>query len=1035
MADPNPPPATPAAILDAQEVLERNTELERTLLEVPIEDTEEGGAATVVVGTTTASAATTEEAQQAEDHGRHDQQVQEEEGEEEEEEEDRFMVSSSSSGSDDENDQDEDAAFHTPFTSLKTGAGRPQSASSVSHVKKQLFLSATTPVPSTIQEGFAEEEDMEEDVSMQPGPSASALLSPALQFELPSHLPTDPVELQLVVSELALVYKASEAERAHLRLQVRALRCEETRLLAQAQQMAAREKDLEEHLLLLSQTKSGPGTAGGDPVVTLDLLRGQILEATRRELTEAKAALAEARQHCARLSAEKDAKAKETESFSEALREEIARLASQLASKTVLASASKRDGGAWKARAEAEAARAEELKELVQGLRDELRGAEKRLAEEESGRREAEALATTLGDRLQQARAELLDAQAQLRSVAGELDAYRRGRGSADAAEAMAAQMDALTQEHQAERLALEEELQAVRAELKGAREATTTSTPVRAAAGASPLFSPSYDVEKGMGHLLPQQRREHNLSDFIGLQRTDDGDDRKDEGTQTLALSSSSSSSSSLYLAEAATQEQQQEQQAEELFFWQNKAALLDEECHQLRQALCAQEEEAPHHAHGASAHLATELRSLHQRLQDEEALRAAQTRRMRKLAAKISACEVDLGEEELVLLPDDGADDEEDELPLGLGDILEGISRWATLWKARAWEDAKTEVRELEELRLHDHGDPSTSKDMVDSWMQTEEASSTALEQAAWEHARAVTEWQARVAALEEEVRQQRLVAATETTNARRAVAQQQEAEAFHATDKARLQASEETAVVVAKAVAEAKETWAEDEQRRLHHLYATFDQEKALKEHRWREKLQDIGQKVKFLQGALTKLTSKAKEKDREAARAVQALGEREGQVEELRARVERLGRDLMVKDLRLRELSEGLRRERKEAVALAAASSQASTTAAELDALEKRLRAEQEKELAVVVSCVRKKYRSRMAALQSAWEEERQALLQQKEKGSSSSSSSLRPRSHKNPAVAAAAATAVVAPSSIRSAGHRHHHHPRPAAAVL
>jgi hypothetical protein len=376
--------------------------------------------------------------------------------------------------------------------------------------------------------------------------------------------------------------------------------------------------------------------------------------------------------------------------------------------------------------------------------------------------------------------------------------------------------------------------------------------------------------------------------------------------------------------------------------------------------------------------------------------------------------------------------------ELSLGVGEVLDAVSRWAVLWKARAWEEVKAEVRELEEMRRCDDvssSSSSTTISRVDGWAQTDsnkkeeddewDAASSSWawqqqqQQLTWQHELEIAQWQARVTGLEEDLQQQRrsVQDAIEETRVKEEEHQQMMEKVETACEKekerataaasaaaglvqARVRREEErdegqedlatkTAVMVEEALSVAKLKWAQEERQRLQHLYSKFDQEKAVKEQRWREKLQEVGAKVKFLQGAFTKMSAKTKEKEREGMQAAHDLLDKQATEEELRARLERAGREVLLKNVKVRELAETLRRQQKETMARAVAASQAA--AAEVEKVKKQLSVEHEKEIDVVLTSVRKhlreKYKAKVLVMQQAWEEEKQAILFHQRSGSS------------------------------------------------
>jgi len=612
---------------------------------------------------------------------------------------------------------------------------------------------------------------------------------------------------------------------------------------------------------------------------------------------------------------------------------------------------------------------------------------------------------------------------------------------------------------------------------------------------------------------LLQQQQQQNDLREFLGGVNEEEEEEGGEEG-----MAGGRSQRASSFLArerlgggmdgfrvheqqmyremegkEWQQQQQQQrfhEEQEEKLLFWKDRAGELQQECNELREAVLEARTTATATAAttaltapAAPAADLLSLEALQLRIQEEEALRIAQARRMRVLAAKIGAGEVDVGGEGFRLLGvDEGEggegregreeEEEEEELPVGVGEVLDSVSRWAALWKARAWEEVKAEVRELEELRRRDDGISSSSSssssstscmhtvgvqtDISQNKEEEEEEESMASSAAAWrqqqqqltwQHELEIAQWQARVTSLEGDLQQQRRLVEEAVEEARVKKEEHQQAlekvEMAHEKEKERAAAAAtaaaglvqarvrreeeqeeeqegreaETAVMVAEALSGAKLEWAQEEQRRLQHVYSTFDQEKAVKEQRWREKLQEVGPKVKFLQGAFATLSAKAKEKEREAMQAAQVLLDRQGREEELRARLERVGRKMLLKDVKIREFAETLRRQQKETMARATAAREA--TAAEVEKVRKEMSVEHEKEIDVVLTSVRKhmreKYKAKVLGMQQAWEEEKQALLFHQHGGGGS---------RKRSTAAAAAASFSVAAASVSRGGASH-----------
>ncbi|TFJ86845.1 hypothetical protein NSK_001933 [Nannochloropsis salina CCMP1776] len=1023
-----------------------------------------------------------------------------------------FMISSSSSSGDgdyserddefdcreerlSEGHEEDERAFYTPFTSIKGPYGRDTSRFSQRNQsiifqasRKLLFEQAS----STMKVGDDHSEEDNGDWTglhappCRPFPSPTSPSAPfAPECLIPDHLPADPTELHLTVSELAVVLRASEAERKHLGLTVQALRAQESQLLTQIQGMAKKQHELEEHLLLHAQTEHGSdgGEAEERKSVTLELLRGQMLETARLEVDGLKAALEESQRSNIRVVEEQNAGRNEVGALTEALKAEIKRLASQLASKAALECAAKREAKEWESRAQMEAERADELERRIEEVQCEIQRAERQQREEERRRlaveatqEQAKAMARNLEDRLQQAHGDLLEAQTQLRNLEGELEAERRAGGGADAGQALALQMDALANQHRREIAALEEEVDRLRAEMAHAEisgMSDAMKTPLRPPARESGDSGRSALCRGAAQYLISCSPSPHGAQlSYLGLQdvggtriaekrspatvegrempsdcamllregEREEGEERTCAGVDTTR-SQSDLDDRSLLAQQIVREQALLAQQEKERQTWRREMEALKEERDQLQQVAPTLSSFPP------SSSALEELKSLRRKAQEDRERLGSNARLLRFLTEEIGRGDVDLGGDDRPWevrwqeKEDEEGDEGEEILPPEVRDLLEAVSRWAALWKARAWEEVKGEVMDLEETRWREkriekgNADERDERNDCDGasklheWRQTssvtEEETTVVLthaarrrheQQATPEHELMIAVWRARVTSLEVAVEEKdrMLQQALEEANRVKLVQETalKEAESAYEKDlnahvcrirvlekevsrlerEAQLETikkgqfeinADEVTAVVTDAVNQAKESWYEDERRRLDRIYLQFDQEKAAKDRRWREKFQEVGSKVQSLQYAFTELTKKTKEKEREAVQAAQILADREEREEEMRARLEQLDREVLLKDVTVRELKETLRREHKQILANAAAAKEAAE--AEVLALKKRMGTEHEKEMNVVILSVRKhmreKYKMKVLGIRQAWEEERRDLLLQ------------------------------------------------------
>lgn len=297
-------------------------------------------------------------------------------------------------------------------------------------------------------------------------------------FQVAVRTSCEPAELMGTISQVAVALRTSEMERRHLSLECRAMRSEQRRLNAQVQELAKRDRELEEHIILL-QAKMGE--AGAPQLGTLSMLRAQMLDAARAEADrsqqEARAAVA------ARDSAVQELEAVKRQGTQtiEALRQEMGCLTQQLAQATVRSAAQERERREMSVRQEREADHMVVLSEQVVELRE-------RLGDEQAGRREQEQglleardrLAqeeranVALGERIITLEGELQGAQARLREAQAEVDVLKRATVGADEEELerrFTAELERVRREHEEQRAALHEEAEQLRLELASLRD------------------------------------------------------------------------------------------------------------------------------------------------------------------------------------------------------------------------------------------------------------------------------------------------------------------------------------------------------------------------------------------------------------------------------------------------------------------------------------------------------------------------------------------------------------------------------------
>jgi hypothetical protein len=159
---------------------------------------------------------------------------------------------------------------------------------------------------------------------------------------LPQRMPTEPGEVQAVLSQLAVGLRTSELQRRHMVLQAQALKNEQARLVGQLQGMARRERELEEHVVLLSQA-GGEGPGGNQPP-TLRILRGTMLEAARAEAERLRREAEAATRARDKALAQLEESGKASEAVVRGLREELSRLTEQLGQRAVLQAVQEREG-------------------------------------------------------------------------------------------------------------------------------------------------------------------------------------------------------------------------------------------------------------------------------------------------------------------------------------------------------------------------------------------------------------------------------------------------------------------------------------------------------------------------------------------------------------------------------------------------------------------------------------------------------------------------------------------------------------------
>lgn len=274
----------------------------------------------------------------------------------------------------------------------------------------------------------------------------------------------DPAYLQACISKLSVALRTSELQRGHLHLTCQALRNEQGRLQQHVQELAHRERELEEHCTLL----------GARDDRSLGLLRGQLLEAARAEASKAKKrarALAAKAQGQAEVQAE--AQALERQSKVTALEEEVARLTSLLAQRAVLASAQVRQ---WEERDRLREAQVEESRALVAEvgvLKEQLARAEDGRALEAANRMEAEKKAEEecqasrrLQQKLEQTEALLNEAQQSIRELTSRLETTAHGEEE----ERFSLELGRMHKGFALERRRLEGEIESLRRELQEAQ-------------------------------------------------------------------------------------------------------------------------------------------------------------------------------------------------------------------------------------------------------------------------------------------------------------------------------------------------------------------------------------------------------------------------------------------------------------------------------------------------------------------------------------------------------------------------------------
>lgn len=283
----------------------------------------------------------------------------------------------------------------------------------------------------------------------------------------------EPAELVSIMSQMAVTLRASEMERRHLKLQCCALRNEQARLNAQVQSLARRDRELEEHVLLL-QAQLGDNAVSSPG--TLPLLRGQMLEAARAEAERAKQEAEAAAAARERVEVEKEAEVRQAHQQLEALREEMGRLAGQVAQSAVLSSAQEREWRERQRRQEQELKHMDSLSRDVERLSQELDEARaaRALEEQQHGatqRRlaEEEQATLSLNKKVEALEAEVAGAQARLREAQAEVVVLQRTLKAGEDEESgrLAGEMERMTQRFYEERRALEQRVEQLTAQLE----------------------------------------------------------------------------------------------------------------------------------------------------------------------------------------------------------------------------------------------------------------------------------------------------------------------------------------------------------------------------------------------------------------------------------------------------------------------------------------------------------------------------------------------------------------------------------------
>lgn len=159
---------------------------------------------------------------------------------------------------------------------------------------------------------------------------------------------SDPQYLQTCVSELIVSARSCEFQRKGWEIQCHALRNENARIMEQLQVSTSKEQQLEEALLLLQGKINDPlvtfrGEGLDNSSGNLTMLRGQLLEAARRDAEQSKKAMYTWKKKFEAINQELGKSKLSFDCQSQAYEEELERLTTQLAQRAVLYSAHERE--------------------------------------------------------------------------------------------------------------------------------------------------------------------------------------------------------------------------------------------------------------------------------------------------------------------------------------------------------------------------------------------------------------------------------------------------------------------------------------------------------------------------------------------------------------------------------------------------------------------------------------------------------------------------------------------------------------------